>query len=159
MLKHAAWQMQNIWGGLGDKMENWVECLHQMGMRLQQHFRTVQNLAIRANAHEKASSHSFHPNVIAHTDATNSGDKQSFSAAKVEDTISTRQKKQRDMGRYEAMQYFEKEGKMNKLTWLVLIFDNVKGAGKGNECDGSAMSCHLDIKMREGDFLENAGGT
>ena len=129
MLKHIAWQMQNIWGGLGDKMEDWVERLHQMGMRLQQRFCTVQNPAIRANAREKASFRLSHPNVIAHTNATNSGNKQSFSVAKVEDTISTRQKKQCDIGRYEAMQYFEKEGKMNKLTWLVLIFDNIKGAG------------------------------
>ncbi len=43
MLKHVACQMRNIWGGLGDKMEDWVECLHQTGMRLQQRFRTVQN--------------------------------------------------------------------------------------------------------------------
>jgi hypothetical protein len=57
------------------------------------------------------------------------------------------------------MQYFEKERKMNKLTWLVLIFDDVKGAGKGKECNGSAMSCHLENKKREGDFLENAGDT
>ncbi len=48
---------------------------------------------------------------------------------------------------------------MNKLTWLVLIFDDVKGAGKGKECNGSAMSCHLENKKREGDFLENAGDT
>jgi hypothetical protein len=63
------------------------------------------------------------------------------------------------MGQYKAMQDFEKEGKINKLTWLVLIFDDVKGVGKGNECNGSAMSCHLENKMREGDFLENAGDT
>ncbi len=99
----------------------------------------------------------LHPDVIAHTDATNSGNKQSFSVAKVEDTISTCRKKQRDMGRYKVRQYFEKKGKTNKLTWLVLIFDNVKGAGKGNECNGSA--CHLEKKMREGFFLENAGDT
>ncbi len=61
------------------------------------------------------------------------------------------------MGQYEAMQYFEMEGKTNKLTWLVLIFDNVKGAGKGNECKSSA--CHLENKMRAGDFLENASDT
>ncbi len=129
MLKHVAWQMQNIWGGLGDKIEDWVEHLHQTGMHLQQRFCTVQNPAIRANAREKASFCSLHPDVIAHTDATNLGNMQSFSVAKVEDTISTHQKKQCDIGRYEAMQYFEKEGKMNKLTWLVLIFDNDKGAG------------------------------
>jgi hypothetical protein len=159
MLKHVAWQMQNIQGGLGDKMEDWVERLHQMGMRLRQRFCTVQNPAIRANAREKASSLLLHPNVIAHTNATNSGNKRSFSVAKVDDTILTRQKKHRDMGQYKAMQYFEKEGKMNKLTWLVLIFDNVEGVGKGKECDGSAMLCHLENEKREGDFLENAGDT
>ncbi len=56
MLKHVSWQMQNIWGGLGDKMEDWVEHLHQTGMHLRQRFHTVQNLAIRANVREKASS-------------------------------------------------------------------------------------------------------
>ena len=138
-------------------MEDWVEHLHQTGMHLRQRFCTVQNPAIRANACEKASSRSLHPDVIAHTDAMNLGNKQSFSVAMVEDTILTRQKKQHDMGQYEAMQYFKKEGKMNKLTWLVLIFDNVKGAGKGNECKSSA--CHLENKMRAGDFLENASDT
>ncbi len=38
-------------------------------------------------------------------------------------------KKQQDMGRFEAMKHFEQEGKMDKLTWSVLIFDNVKGGG------------------------------
>ena len=31
MLKHVRWQMENIPGGLGDKMEDWVEKQHQMG--------------------------------------------------------------------------------------------------------------------------------
>ncbi len=92
ILKHVTWQMQNICGGLGDNMEDWVKCLHQMGMHLRQRFCTVQNPAIRANACEKASSRSLHPDVIAHTDAMNLGNKRSFSVAKVEDTILTRQK-------------------------------------------------------------------
>jgi hypothetical protein len=131
MLKHVTWQMRNIWGGLDDILEDWVERLHQTGMHLQQHFCTVQNLVICTNAHEKASSISLHPNVIAHTNATNTGNKHSFSVAKVDNTILTCQKKQHDMGRYEAMNYFKKEAKMNKLTWLVLTFDNVKGEGRG----------------------------
>ncbi len=90
MLKHVAWQMQNIQGGLGDEMEDWVERLHQTWMRLRQCFCTVQNPAIRVNAREKASSRLSHPNVIAHTDATNLGNKRSFSVPKVEDTILTR---------------------------------------------------------------------
>jgi hypothetical protein len=28
---------------------------------------------------------------------------------------------------------------MDKLTWLVLIFDNVKGGGMGRECKGLAL--------------------
>jgi hypothetical protein len=93
MLKLVTWQMQNIRRGLGKKMKDWVECLHQTGMRLQQHFCTVQNPAISANGCEKASSCLLHPDVIAHTDSTNAGNKHSFSVAKVEDTILWHQKK------------------------------------------------------------------
>ncbi len=56
-------------------------------------------------------------------------------------------KKQQDMGQYKAMIYFEKEAKMDKLTWLVLIFDNVKGGGEGMDCKGLALLCHLDKKV------------
>jgi hypothetical protein len=141
MLKHVAWQMQNIRGGLGDKMEDWVERLHQTGMRLRQRFRTVQNPVVRANAHEKASPRSSHPDVITHTDKTSAGNKRSFSVAKIVDAILTRLKKQRDQGRYEAMKYFMKGGETKALTWSELIFDNAKGGGvEGKECDGSATS-------------------
>ncbi len=51
------------------------------------------------------------------------------------------------MGRYEAMIYFEKEANMDKLTWLVLIFDNVKGGEEGKDCKGSALLHHLDKKV------------
>jgi hypothetical protein len=43
--------------------------------------------------------------VIAHTKATNAGNKLSFSRTKSEDTIAMSRKKQRDMGRFEAMKY------------------------------------------------------
>lgn len=38
MLKHVETQMRNIPGGLEDKAEDWVERLHQTGMRLRQRF-------------------------------------------------------------------------------------------------------------------------
>ena len=90
MLKHIAFQIRYIWGRVGDKMEDWVERLHQTGMHLWQLFRTVQNLVIRALAREKANSRSSHPDMIAHTSATNTGNKHSFSVVKVEDAISKR---------------------------------------------------------------------
>ena len=55
MLRHVEWQMKNIPGGLGDKMEDWVERLHQWGMQQRWRFRTVQNPLVRAMAREKAS--------------------------------------------------------------------------------------------------------
>jgi hypothetical protein len=158
MLKHVAWQMRNVWGGLDNILEDWVERLHQTGMHLQQCICTVQNLAIHANAREKASSLSLHPNVITPTNATNAGNKRSFSVAKVDDTILTRQKKQHDMVRYEAMKYFKKEVKMNKLTWLVLTFDNVKGGRRGRSARAQ-QCCAILIKKWEGTFWENIDDT
>ena len=110
-----------------------MERLHQTGMRLRQRFCTVQNPVIRALAREKTNSPSSHPDVIAHTNATNAGNKRSFSVVKVDDAILTRRKRQRDMGRYEAMKYFDKEVN-KKLTWSK-IFDDVKAGGEGEECD------------------------
>ena len=40
LLRHVKQQTTNIRGGLGDKMEDWVERLHQLGM--QQHRRFAQ---------------------------------------------------------------------------------------------------------------------
>jgi hypothetical protein len=130
-----------------------VERLHQTGMRLQQCFHTVQNPAIGKVAWEKASSRSSHPDVIAHTKAMNAGNKHSFSVTKIGNSILMRQKKQQDMGQYEAMIYFEKEAKMNELTWLVLIFDNVKGGGEEKDYEGSALLCHLDKKVVRDKFV------
>ncbi len=87
MLKHVGWQMRNIRGGLGNKMEDWVEQLHQTGMCLRERFRRVKNPVVCAQAREKAHSCSLHPDVIAHTDATNTGNKRFFSVEKVDDTI------------------------------------------------------------------------
>ena len=87
--------------------------------------------------------------MIAHTNATNAGNKRSFSVVKVDDAISKSRKRQRDMGQYEAMKYFGKEVN-KKLTWLV-IFDDVKAGGEGEECDGKADtpedSCQIDRKI------------
>ncbi|KAL7529504.1 hypothetical protein ACHAWF_003005, partial [Thalassiosira exigua] len=40
MWKHAAWQMEVVPGGLGGKMEDWVERIHQWGMRFRRRLRT-----------------------------------------------------------------------------------------------------------------------
>jgi hypothetical protein len=75
MLRHVEWQMKNIPGGLGDKMEDWVKHLHQWGMHQRRHFHTVQNPLICAVAREKAGSRNTHPDVFAQVEATNKGNK------------------------------------------------------------------------------------
>ena len=58
-------------GGLGDKIEDWVERLHQTGKRQCLHYRTVQNPAVRSLVREKGNSHNMHLDVIAQTDKIN----------------------------------------------------------------------------------------
>jgi hypothetical protein len=65
MLEHVEWQMRNIQGGLGDKMEDWVERLHQTGMHQRLHYCTVQNPVACSLAREKGNSRNMHPDVIA----------------------------------------------------------------------------------------------
>jgi hypothetical protein len=53
MLCHAADQMRNIPGGLGEKMEDWVELMHQIVNRARIRFRTTKDLEARAKVRER----------------------------------------------------------------------------------------------------------
>ena len=75
MMKHVEWQMKHIRGGLGDKMEDRVERMHQDGMRERRRFCTVKNPVIRAKAREKVHVRDTNADVIAFTNATNAGNK------------------------------------------------------------------------------------
>ena len=127
MLRHVQWQMMNLHWGLGDKMEDWVERLHQWGMQQRRQFRTVQNPLVRMNAREKAASRKTHPEVLAQVEATNEGNKRKMSETKV-DILSTKRKCQREEGRSRAMEYFEII-KEEKLTWADILYNSVKGGG------------------------------
>ena len=48
MLCHVYDQMKNIPGGLGEKMEDWVELMHQIGARARRRFRTTRDVKMRA---------------------------------------------------------------------------------------------------------------
>ena len=133
MLRHVEWQMKNIPGGLGDKMEDWVERLHQWGMQQRRRFRTVQNPLVRAMAREKASSRNTHPDVLAQVEATDEGNKRKLSEKNEIDILSIKRKLQREEGRIKALEYFEEFSKEEKQTWVEIIFDDVKeGGGEKN---------------------------
>ncbi len=68
MLEHIKWQIRNIQGGLGDKMNDWVEHLHQTGKRQHLCYHTVQKLIARSLTREKRNFCNMHPDVIAQTE-------------------------------------------------------------------------------------------
>ena len=119
MVKHVAWQMKYVPGGIGDKVEDWVERWHQTGIRLRQRFRCVKNPLVRARARDKAVYRITHPDVIARLEAVNSGSKRKLVNKNI-DYVELRRKRQRDEGRSEALLYFE-ENKDNILTWMTLL--------------------------------------
>ena len=74
-------------------MEDWVERLHQWGIRMRRRFWTVQDPLVRAHAHarEKASSRCNHPDVLAQVDETDAGNKRKLSEKKA-DLLSARRR-------------------------------------------------------------------
>ena len=123
--------MTNIRGGLGNKMEDWVEQLHKYGKRKRLRFHTVQNPIARAHAREKAHSRNMHPDVISQTNKINEGNKCNLTKSKT-DLVITLQKKQRNFGRYEAMKYFIQDD-VKRLSWSAPIFND----GKVESYDGA----------------------
>ncbi len=84
MLEHVEWHMRNIQGGLGDKMEDWVECLHQTKKRKRLRYCTVQNPVVPSLAREKIYLHNMHPDVIVQTDKINAGNRQNLAELKAD---------------------------------------------------------------------------
>ena len=121
MLNHVAEQMTNTRGGLGGKMEDWLERLHQDGKRERLQFRTVQNPIARAHAREIVHTRNIHPDVISQTNNINEGNKRNLAELKT-DLMGMRRKRQRDVGRYEAMQYFMQDD-TKRLLWSAPLFN------------------------------------
>jgi hypothetical protein len=143
-------------GGVGDKMEDWVERRHQWGMRQRRRFRTVQDPLVRALAREKATSRNTHPDVLAQVDATDTGNKRKLSEKKA-DVISTRQKLQREVGRFQAIKYFA-DTKEQTLPWAEVLFYDGKVDFDSQNADRTEKSSHLvkeltSSKVMCGEFL------
>ena len=80
MFHHVKWQMVNIEGGLGDKMEDWIEKLHQVGMQLRARYRTTKNLQKRAAARIRLVHRDTTPAVINQTLQVGETSKRKFTA-------------------------------------------------------------------------------
>jgi hypothetical protein len=84
-------------------------------------------------------SRNAHPDVIANVEATNKRNKRKFVSEKKVDVIGTRRKRQRDIGRFEVMQYFY-GNKDTTLMWSALLFSNDKGPTGGGKPTAQKMS-------------------
>ncbi len=86
--------------------------------------------------------------MIAHTDATNEGNKCNFVSEKEVDAVAMRQKRQRNMGRLEVIKYFD-TNKDKRLTWLAPLFNDAKwGVSKGKAVTPEDSShCQKELLM------------
>ena len=62
------------------------------------------------------------------------------------DVIGTRRKRQRDIGQFEAMQYFD-GNKDTTLMWSALLFSNDKGPTGGGKAISTENECHCQKEL------------
>jgi hypothetical protein len=84
--------------------------------------------------------------VIAHTDATNEGNKCSFVSEKEVDVVAMRRKRQRNMGRLKAIQYFD-TNKDKRLTWSAPLFKDAKWGASEGKAASPEDSSHRQKKL------------
>ena len=86
--------------------------------------------------------------MIAQTDTTNEGNKRNFVSEKEVEVVAIRQKRQRNMGWLEAIQYFY-TNKDKRLTWSAPLFNNAKwGASEGKAATPEDSShCQKELSM------------
>jgi len=104
MLKYVRWQMENIPGGLGDKMEDWVEKQHQMGKQEQARFRMMKNLQHRSDARARVVHRNSDPVVIAQTLKVDGALKRKFkSKTRDKERIESLHERERHTKRFKAL--------------------------------------------------------
>ena len=91
---------------------------------------------------ETAAFCNMHPNVLAQVESTDVGNKRNLSEKKA-NRISIKQQKQRDEGRFQALEYFG-HAKEETLTWAVVLFNDGKVDSYDTNAKVSEYLCHLD---------------
>jgi hypothetical protein len=81
--------------------------------------------------------------VIAQTDKIDEGNKRNLAEQKA-DLVGMLRKRQRDVGKFEAMKYFRQDHN-KRLTWLAPLFNDAKEGALN--ADGIEDSCHLDKEI------------
>jgi hypothetical protein len=84
--------------------------------------------------------------VIAHTDATNEGNKCNFVSEKEVDVVAMRRKRQHYIGRLEAIQYFD-ANKDKRLTWSAPLFNDAKWGVREGKAATPEDSSHFQKEL------------
>ena len=113
MVSHVLTQMRTIPGGLGKKMEDWVELQHQSGKRARMRWRTTRDLAIRANGRARAAQRGLNAEVIAQREGIAERAKRNFKEGE-DDKVSVelQRKAEREARRIAELEKFEAEWKL-----------------------------------------------
>jgi hypothetical protein len=103
-------------------MADWVGCIHQTGKPQRLCYCMVQNPIVCSLAREKANLRNMHPDVTTQTYKINEGNKCNLAELNT-DLMGTLQKRQSNIGRYKAMEYFMQDN-IKRLAWLEKLFNN-----------------------------------
>ena len=105
MFKHVEYQMKWLPGGLEDKMEDWVELMHQWGMWLRRRLRTVKDPLVRVNTRTIVLQRDKNPFVVAFSEAVKEGARRNIkNQKKLKETL---RKEERDSNRLGALGAYE----------------------------------------------------
>ena len=115
MWKHVEWQMEIVEGGLGDKMEDWVELQHQWGMRLRRRFRTIHDPLRRARARAKVVHRDTSPAVVAQANVIQTHFKRELKVVKIKKEVS--RKEERERNRMVALKCIMEDKKFIKMKF------------------------------------------
>jgi uncharacterized coiled-coil protein SlyX len=108
MWAHVASQM-GVPGGLGEKMEDWVEKMHQWGNQRRKRFGTTKNTQVRADARARSTHRGTNPGVIAQGKLVASEAKRNLKNSGDKEIVGDARKAGRKAARLAALERWETE--------------------------------------------------
>ena len=127
MWRHVTKQMKNVPGGLGEKMEDWVEHQHQDGKRSRDAYMRVANVQARADARAHKGHRRCRADIRAQVELVKSDASSNLKRVK-DESAEMKRRKERVANRKAALEQFERP--------MRIIFRSVKryrvGASKND---------------------------
>ena len=107
MCLHVWVQMKKIPGGLGEKMEDWVELQHQSGSRKRRRFRTTRDREVRAIARAQTAHRGANADVIRQQESVKELWRQNFKDNSDKVSVEIQRRAKREATRFAALEAFK----------------------------------------------------